>query len=111
MAEERALGASLLICGLTQENSVGLCAQLLGNALLGGYFLPPQCWRCRTDVALAHLSLCTDPGKVEMLEGIHSVFRGMPLYWGRGYLGRALALMEGAASDDVQLPKDVVKPY
>lgn len=34
----------------------------------------------------------------------------MPLDWGRGYLGRALAIMERAASDDVKLPKDTVKP-
>ncbi|KAL6113994.1 mrps27 [Pungitius sinensis] len=83
VSEERALGASLLICGLQQDNTVGLSAQLLGNALLG---------------------------KVEMLNGIHAVFRGMPLYWGHGYLGRALALMEraAAASGDVKLTKDAV---
>ncbi|KAM6944885.1 small ribosomal subunit protein mS27 [Lycodopsis pacificus] len=83
VSEERALGASLLICGLQQDNTVGLSAQLLGNALLG---------------------------KVEMLEGIHAVFRGMPLFWGRGYLGRALAVMEGvaAASGDVKLSKDTL---
>lgn len=43
-----------------------------------------------------------------MLKGIHAVFKGMSLFWGRGYLGRALAVMERAASDDVKLPKDTV---
>lgn len=43
-----------------------------------------------------------------MLKGIHAVFKGMPLFWGRGYLGRALAIMERAASDDVKLSKDTV---
>ncbi|XP_040011461.1 28S ribosomal protein S27, mitochondrial [Xiphias gladius] len=81
--EERALGASLLICGLRHDSTVGLSAQLLGNALLG---------------------------KVEILKGIHAVFRGMPLYWARGYMGRALAVMErvAAASGDIKLSKDTL---
>ncbi|XP_068167440.1 small ribosomal subunit protein mS27 isoform X2 [Antennarius striatus] len=82
VSEERAVGASLLICGMTQDNSVGLSAQLFGNALLG---------------------------KVEMSKGIHTVFKGMPLYWGHGYLGRALAVMERAAADDIKLSKDMIE--
>ncbi|KAG7489489.1 hypothetical protein JOB18_013281 [Solea senegalensis] len=84
VSQQRALGASLLICGLNQENTIGLNAQLLGNTLLG---------------------------KVEFLKGIHAVFRGMPLFWGRGYLGRALAVMEkvsAAASGDIKLSKDTL---
>ncbi|XP_061529373.1 28S ribosomal protein S27, mitochondrial isoform X1 [Phycodurus eques] len=81
VSQERALGASLLICGLKQESSVGLTAQLLGNALLG---------------------------KVEMQKGIHAVFKVMPLFWERGYLSRALAVVESAAGApaDVKLSKD-----
>ncbi|KAM7415996.1 hypothetical protein PAMA_018190 [Pampus argenteus] len=84
VSEERALGASLLICGLKQDSTVGLSAQLRGNALLG---------------------------KVEMLKGIHAVFKGMPLLWTRGYLGRALAVMErvvAAPDGDVKLTKDTL---
>ncbi|KAF0034031.1 hypothetical protein F2P81_014097 [Scophthalmus maximus] len=48
--------------------------------------------------------------KVEFLKGIHAVFRGMPLFWGRGYLGQVLAVMESvaAASDDIKLSKDTL---
>ncbi|XP_077379086.1 small ribosomal subunit protein mS27 [Festucalex cinctus] len=81
VSQERALGASLLICGLKQDNSVGLTARFLGNLLLG---------------------------KVEMQKGIHAVFKGMPLFWERGYMSRALAVMESvaASADDVKLAKD-----
>ncbi|CAL8345241.1 unnamed protein product [Lota lota] len=84
MAEERALGAALLIVGLQQSNTVGRSAQLLGHTLIG---------------------------KVEMQRGIHAVFRGMPLSWSRGYLGRALAVMEGVAAEDsgdAKLSKDTL---
>ncbi|XP_029915034.1 small ribosomal subunit protein mS27 [Myripristis murdjan] len=83
VAEERALGASLLLVGLKQDNTVGFTAQLIGNALLG---------------------------KVEMLKGIHTVFRGMPLIWTHGYLDRALAVMERAAAvpADVKICKDTL---
>uniref|UniRef100_A0A3Q2ZAT8 Small ribosomal subunit protein mS27 n=2 Tax=Kryptolebias marmoratus TaxID=37003 RepID=A0A3Q2ZAT8_KRYMA len=84
VSEERALGASLLACGLRQDTTVGLSAQLLGNALLG---------------------------KVETLKGIHAVFKGMPLSWARGYLAQALAVMErvaAAGSGDIKLSKDTL---
>jgi len=45
-----------------------------------------------------------------MSKGINAVFKGMPLFWGHGYLDRALAVMErvAAASGDVKLSKDTV---
>lgn len=113
VSEERALGASLLICGLKQDNCVGLSAQLLGNALLGvcWCFCPHSVCLCDCFFFSYSLSSSSFPhtGKVEMLKGIHAVFRGMPLFWGRGYLGRALAVMESAASGDVRLSQDMVK--
>uniref|UniRef100_A0A8C6UTH4 Small ribosomal subunit protein mS27 n=1 Tax=Neogobius melanostomus TaxID=47308 RepID=A0A8C6UTH4_9GOBI len=83
VSEERALGASLFICGLTNNGSIGLTAQFIGNALLG---------------------------KVEMLNGIHAVFKGMPLNWAHGYLDRALGVMEkvAAGNGDVKLTKDAL---
>ena len=76
---------------------------IIGRALLGTAVqatrLPPQC------------SLCVAAGKVEMQMGVNAVFRGMPLSWVRGYLGRALAVMEGVAAEDsgdAKLSKDAV---
>ncbi|CAL8249230.1 unnamed protein product [Merluccius merluccius] len=82
-AEERALGAALLILGLKRSDTIGMSAQLLGNALIG---------------------------EVEMQRGVHAVFRGMPLSWRRGYMGRALAVMEEVAADagDAKLSQDTL---